>query len=308
MELRTLGKTGLEVSRLGVGLAEIGGLDLNEAKRAAEVLNIALDNGVNFLDTAACYDNSEALIGRTIAHRRDEFVLATKAGHVADGYEGESWTAETIRDSIERSLKRMRTDHLDIVQLHTCSVEVLERGEVVEALQEAKEAGKTRFIGYSGDNESARWAVESGLFDTLQTSFNLVDQNARLYLFGPAKELDMGIIVKRPIANGVWGAASSPSSYAASYFERAQKMQALGSLPDAPDNGILLALGFAFAHKAADTFIVGTRNPDHMRTNIEWVNNRPPIPEETVAELHRRFERLAEDQASEIRSQWRQLS
>ncbi|MGC9522347.1 MAG: aldo/keto reductase [Anaerolineae bacterium] len=308
MEIRVLGKTGLRVSRLGVGLAEIGGLELDEAQQAAEVLNVALDNGINFLDTAACYNNSEELIGRTISHRRDEFVLATKAGHVAGGYVGESWTAETVRDSIERSLKRMRTDHLDIVQLHTCGVEVLERGDVIEALQEAKAAGKTRFIGYSGDNESARWAVESGLFDTLQTSFNLVDQSARFRLFGPAKGQNMGIIVKRPIANGVWGARSSPSSYAASYFERAQQMQELGPLSGAPDNGILLALGFAFAHEAVDTFIVGTRNPDHMWANIEWVNNRLPIAEETVAELHRRFEQLAGDQVSDIFSQWRQLS
>jgi len=128
METRVLGRTGLAISRLGVGLAEIGGLDLAEAKQAAEVLNLALDSGMTFFDTAACYGNSEGLIGRTIAHRRDEFVLATKAGHVTGGYEGESWTAQTVRDSIDRSLKRLRTDHLDIVQLHSCSVDVLERG------------------------------------------------------------------------------------------------------------------------------------------------------------------------------------
>ncbi|MCD6286484.1 MAG: aldo/keto reductase [Anaerolineae bacterium] len=159
METRVLGRTGLEISRLGVGLAEIGGLDLAEAKQAAEVLNLALDSGITFFDTAACYGNSEELIGRTIAHRRAEFVLATKAGHVAGGYDGESWTAQTVRDSIDRSLKRLRTDHLDVIQLHSCDVDVLERGEVIEVLQEAKQAGKTRFIGYSGDNERALWAV-----------------------------------------------------------------------------------------------------------------------------------------------------
>ncbi|MBN1246325.1 MAG: aldo/keto reductase [Anaerolineae bacterium] len=302
METRRLGRTGLTVSRLGVGLAEIGGLDLAEAKQAGEVLNLALDNGITFFDTAACYSNSEALIGQTIAHRRDEFILATKAGHVAGGYEGESWTAQTIRDSIDRSLKRMRTDHLDIVQLHTCSVDVLERGEVIEALQAAQGAGKTRFIGYSGDNDGALWAVESGLFDTLQTSFNLVDQNARLHLFGPAQEQEMGIIVKRPIANGAWGATAAPSSYAAQYFQRAQEMAALGPLPKAPDHRILLALGFVFAHDPVDTFIVGTRNPDHMRANIELVNSRLPIAGETADELRSRFDQLGVEQ------DWRQLS
>jgi hypothetical protein len=282
----------LEVSRLGVGLAEISGLDLAEAKQAAKVLNLALDNGINFLDTAACYGNSEELIGRTVSQRRDEFVLATKAGHVAGDYEGESWTAQTVRDSIDRSLKRLRTDYVDIVQLHSCGVEVLERGDVIQALQEAREAGKTRFIGYSGDNESALWAVKSGLFDTLQTSFNLVDQKARLQLFGPAKEQNMGIIIKRPIANGAWEASKAPSSYTEDYWKRAKEMQAEGQLPDMPDHRILLALGFAFAHEAPDTYIVGTSDPDHMRQNIEWVNQDLPISDTTVEELHRRFEKL----------------
>jgi len=294
METRILGKTGLEISRLGIGLAEIGfELTLEEVNHAAEVLNTALDNGITFLDTSACYDVSEELIGRTIAHRRDEFVLATKAGHVTGGYEGEAWTVQTVRDSIDRSLKRMKTGHLDLVQLHSCDVDVLERGDVIRVLQEAKQAGKTRFIGYSGDNEAALWAVRSGLFDTLQTSFNLVDQNARLYLFGPAKERNMGIICKRPIANGAWGATKVPSDYAKEYFARAQAMLEAGPIPGAPDNRIVLALGFGFAHEAADTFIVGTRNLAHLKANIEWVNTQLPIAAEAVAELHARFEALA---------------
>lgn len=299
MEMRTLGKTGLEVSRLGVGLSEIRSV---EVSRVAEVLNAALDAGINFLDTSACYGNSEELIGRTVSQRRDEFVLATKAGHVTGGYDGESWTPDTVRESIDRSLRRLRTDHLDIVQLHTCSVEVLERGEVIEVLQQAKKAGKTQAIGYSGDNEGALWAVESGYFDTLQTSFNLVDQNARLKLFEPAVAQKMGIIAKRPIANGAWSAASAPSLYAADYFERAQIMASAGPIPEAPDHRILLALGFTLAHEAVDTAIVGTQNPEHMRTNIEWVENRLPIAEETVAALHERFERFAAER------NWRQLS
>ena len=162
METRELGRTGLKISRLGVGLAEMGHLALDEKGTAARLLNTALDGGINFLDTAACYGNSEELIGKTVAGRRDEYVLATKAGHVTAGYEGKEWTAKTIRDSIERSLKRMKTDRVDLVQLHSCDVEILERGEVIQALLDAGQAGKTRFVGYSGDGESARWAIESG--------------------------------------------------------------------------------------------------------------------------------------------------
>ena len=105
MEMATLGKTGLKVSRLGAGLAEIGSLP--DVSVAGRLLNIALDGGVNFLDTAACYGRSEEWIGRTISHRRHEYVLATKAGHVTGEYEGEEWAARTILGSIEHSLKRM---------------------------------------------------------------------------------------------------------------------------------------------------------------------------------------------------------
>jgi len=168
METKKLGKTDIDVTRLGVGLAEIGyQLTFAEEREAGDVLNFALDGGINFLDTSACYDISEELLGRTVSHRRDEYALATKCGHVAGGYEGEDWTAQTVADSIDRSLTRMKTDYLDLVQLHSCGLDVLERGEVIEVLQAAQQAGKTRYIGYSGDNDAAMWAVESGYFDTL---------------------------------------------------------------------------------------------------------------------------------------------
>ena len=292
METRELGKTGLTVSRLGMGLNEIGYLALSDVATAAEVLNLALDSSISFLDTAACYGNSEELVGRAISDRRREFVLSTKAGHAVGDYAGSSWTAKTVHDSIERSLRRMRTDYLDVVHLHSCSVEILERGEVIQALQDAKHAGKTRHIGYSGDNEAAAWAVDSGLFDTLETSFNLVDQRARIRLFGSAEEQGMGIIAKRPIANAAWGAESSPSSYAAEYHRRAQLMIAEGPIAGAPDDPILLALGFVLAHKAVDTAIAGTRNPEHLKTNVRLVEQELPLADEAVEEIRHRFEEL----------------
>jgi len=295
MQMTTLGNTGLKVSRLGAGLAEIGEqLTLGDVAVAGRVLNAALDGGINFLDTAACYGISEELIGRTIAHRRSEYVLATKCGHVTGGYTGQPWTAQTVRDSIDRSLTRMKTDHLDLVQLHSCDVAVLERGDVIQALVEAREAGKTRFIGCSGDNEAAKWVIESGLFDTLQTSFNLVEQHARTRLFRLAEDKGMGIITKRPIANGVWGAERSPRSYADEYFRRAQVMSQMGPIPGAPDGRILLAMGFVLAHPEVDTAIVGTRNPSHILANIAMMENQLPIPTEAVEELHRRFDQVGQ--------------
>lgn len=302
MDMRQLGNTDLQVSRLGIGLSEIGyELRMEQEERAARILNMALDRGINFLDTAACYGISEELIGRTIADRRDEYVLATKAGHVVGDDQGEPWTARTIRDSIERSLRRMGTDHLDLVQLHSCSLEVLQQGEAIRALQEARQAGKTRYIGYSGDNEAAEWAVESGVFDTLETSFNLVDQRARTHLFPQVRETGIGLIAKRPIANAAWGERKKPTAYTDEYARRAKLMaQEGGSIPGAPEDSILLSLGFTLAHAVVDTAIVGTSNPEHLRENIRMVEEQLPIADEAVQELQRLFDRVQQDWRQEV--------
>ena len=306
MEMTTLGKTGMEVSRLGAGLVEIGKqLTLNDVAQAGRVLNSALDAGINFLDTAECYGVSEELIGLTIAHRRSEFILATKAGHVAGGYSGVPWTAQTVRDSIDRSLVRMKTDYVDLVQLHAYDVSGPAPEEVIQAVIDAKEAGKTRFVGYSQENEEALWAVKSGLFDTLQTAFSLADQRARYELFRLAEAKGVGIIVKRPIANAVWGKALAPDGDEPSYYsddgvpnqllERARAISGLGPIPAAPDDPIEMALGFVLAQPEVGTAIVGTRNPDHMLANIRIVEQRLPLPEEVVKELRMRYDQVGKD-------------
>ena len=165
---------------MGVGLSEISALSSEEQKQAGRLLNAALDAGINFLDTAECYGVSEELIGRYVAHRRNEFILATKAGHVSVGYSGEPWTAQTVADSIDRSLVRMKTEYVDLVQLHAYDAPHPPPDEVVQAVMDAKEAGKTRFVGYRQENEEAEWAIGSGLFDTLQTAFSLADQGGPL--------------------------------------------------------------------------------------------------------------------------------
>ncbi|HSJ57719.1 MAG TPA: aldo/keto reductase [Anaerolineae bacterium] len=292
MKTRQLGNTGLQVSRLGLGLSELGyRLSRTEEQAAARLLNTALDLGINFFDTSACYGISEELVGRTVANRRDEYVLATKAGHVTGDYQGTPWTYETVRDSVDRSLRRLQTDHLDIVQLHSCDVDVLERGDVIRALLDARQAGKTWFVGYSGDNEAVLWAVEhADYFDTIETSYNLVDQKARAEILPGAEEQGLGIIAKRPIANGAWGAATSPSGYAAEYHRRYQIVSQNGPIPGAPADPILLSLGFALANDLVDTAIVGTTDLDHLEQNVRWVEHDLPIAREAVRELERRFE------------------
>ena len=303
MKTRILGKTGLEVTLLGAGQSPIGMMmSRDEMDDAGRALNTFLDEGINFLDTAPCYIMSQETMGRFISHRRSEYLLATKTGHHPDGFHlltGRPWTAATIRESIERSLKTLKTDYVDLLQLHSCNLRVLQRGEAIEALQAAKQAGKTRFIGYSGDGDEAIWAVNSGHFDTLQTTYNLVDQDARSEVLPLAAEKDMGVIIKRPIANGAWGAPTPPvagpedigePAVMLNYFERAKAMQEGGPIPGAPGDRIELAMGFVFSQPEVHTAIVGTRKPDHIRANIDMVENRLPLAAETVAELHRRFD------------------
>ena len=302
MKKSLLGKTGLKVSRLGAGLEAIGQeLTFNDVDLASRVLNEALDGGINFLDTAAGYLISEDLIGQTISHRRREFVLATKAGYNQDKAAVDMWTGELIHDHINRSLMRLRTDYLDLVHLHSCSKEILERGEVIGALIENQKAGKTRFVGYSGDNEAAVWAVESGLFDTLETSFSIPDQLARYNLFGLVKARNMGLIIKRPIANGAWRSAGSPTAnrryppmqhYGDEYHHRAETMAGLGPVPDEPNDRILTAMGFVLAHPEVSTMVVGTQDPSHMRANIAMMNFGPMLSVAAVEELRRRFDLL----------------
>ena len=301
METTTLGKTGLKVSRLGIGLVQISELPHDGGRQAKRVLGAALDAGINFFDTAPCYGISEELIGQSIAHRRGEFILATKAGHVTGNYSGKPWTAQTVTDSIDRSLRRMKTDYLDLLQLHAYDVSAPPPDEVLQAVLEARDAGKTRFLGYSQENEEAEWAIRSGLFDTLQTSFNLVDQRARHNLFEPAGAKGVGIIAKRPVAKGAWGKVLSadveggPSGTDKERFERARAMVGLGPIHGAPEDPMVLALGFVLAHDQVHTAIVGTGDPDHLRANVEAVEKQLPISEDVVSELHRRFDQLGRE-------------
>ncbi len=198
METTQLGITDLTVSRLGFGAARIDALD---ERQVAQLLHTTVDLGINLIDTADCYPASEERIGTTLAARRDEIVLATKCGCLTDEVQGEAYSRQVIEEGVENSLRRLRTDCVDLLQLHTCSAEILREGEAVEALLRAREEGKTRYVGYSGDEENALAAIELGVFDTLQVTFNLIDQSALEHVLPAARRAGLGVIAKRPIAN-----------------------------------------------------------------------------------------------------------
>ncbi len=269
MERRVLGKTGMNVSVLGFGGAEIG-FEGAEQATVEKLLSAAIDQGLNAIDTAECYVNSEEMIGKAVANRRSDFYLFTKCGHGAT-YNDEAWSAKDIEKSIDRSLKRLQTDYVDLLQLHSCSSEILKKGEVVEALQAAQKAGKTRFIGYSGDGEDALLAINMNVFDTLQTSVSIFDQQCIDMTLPLAQEKNMGVIAKRPIGNAVWRHSSKPANeYVHEYWDRLQKLKFDFINVDASKTSEI-ALRFTLSAPAVTTMIVGTTNPDRWKDNADLI-------------------------------------
>ncbi|MBS1724029.1 MAG: aldo/keto reductase [Armatimonadetes bacterium] len=296
MEKRRLGRTGLMVTPLGFGGSPIG-FSLEPGADVSKVLNEFLDDGLNVIDTGECYMDSEDKIGAAVSHRRDDYVLLTKTGHAVGDFPSawtreDDWNPQMMMEGIDRSLKRLKTDHVDLLQLHSCSLDLLKQGDVIEVLKRAQEQGKTRFIGHSGDREEAVWALESGVFDTLQTSVSIADQQAIELTLPLAVKNDIGVIVKRPIANVAWtGSDAPPSNYATEYWKRLKQLE----FPFLADTSASaeIPLRFTLGLPGVSTAIVGTSKPGRWRQNSAYVANGP-LPEEMVAGIRARWKEVAE--------------
>jgi aryl-alcohol dehydrogenase-like predicted oxidoreductase len=292
MEKRRLGKTDMDVTVLGFGGSEIG-LENTSQSAVDELLKSALDAGLNVIDTAECYRGSEEMIGQAVSHRRGEFYLFTKCGHPHGMESSANWSKDSILQSIERSLKRLKTDKIDIIQLHSCSESVLRKGEVIEALQTARERGHTRYIGYSGDSRAAHYAAECGAFDTLQMSINIADQEAIDLTLPMAREKQMGVIAKRPIANAAWKTGHKPiESYHHEYWERLRKLNYDFLQNTDLERTISMALRFTLSVPSVHTAIVGTTKPDRWEENAKLLA-AGPLSEAEYQAIRNRWEEFA---------------
>jgi hypothetical protein len=290
MERRRLGGTDIVASVLGFGGSEIGYQRVS-ARTVARLLGSALDAGLNVIDTAECYAESEALIGRAIGARRREFYLFTKCGH-ARGWSRPDWRPASLFASIERSLRRLETDYLDLIQLHSCSLAELQKGDAIAALERARERGWARYFGYSGDGAAARYAVECGRFDTLQTSVNIADQEALDLTLPQARARPMGVIAKRPLANVSWRYARKPAeAYYQTYWSRLRTLD-YPFLRDASDTAVATAVRFTLGVPGVHTAIVGTTKPERWQQNAALL--------EAGA--------LPADELERIRARWREVA
>jgi aryl-alcohol dehydrogenase-like predicted oxidoreductase len=297
LEKRKFGKTDMEVAVLGFGGAEIG-FEKTGQDTVTKLLNAALDAGLNVVDTAECYINSEEQIAAAIGSRRKEYFLFTKAGHYLSKVGEDGWSKESLLRSIERSLKRLKTDVVDLVQLHSCPITVLKKGECIEAMEQAKKEGKARYIGYSGDSDAARYAVECGRFDALQTSISVCDQEAIDLTLPLAEEKEMGVIAKRPIANAVWRYDQAPSNGGHTvYWQRLQALKLPFAMGDArkdegPDGPAGTFMRFTAMQPAVDVLIVGTSKPERWKQNAALMEAGP----------------LKKELADSIRARWHEVA
>ena len=292
IEYRALGKTGLRVSILGFGGSEVGYQAVAQ-KTVDKILNTALDAGINVIDTAECYADGEALIGRAISKRRAEVVLMTKCGHASADSTQPDWDPAMLVRSIERSLKNLRTDHVDVMQFHSPTLATLKDGRVIEVLHKARERGQARFVGCSADADEAVHVVESGAFDTLQTSLNVADQQAIDRVLPKAVARGMGVIIKRPIANAAWRHGKQPPAdwYTRPYWDRLQKLD-YDFLNRGVEDAVAIALRFTLGTLGVTTAIVGTTRPERIAQNFAHAG-AGPLPSADYETIRARWRSVA---------------
>jgi aryl-alcohol dehydrogenase-like predicted oxidoreductase len=293
---RALGRTGFEATTLGYGAMELrgapGGPEITDAA-AEKILNAVLDAGINLIDTSIDYGRSEELIGRFIAHRRDEYFLASKCGCVPGAAMGAEHvhTAANIIAGVEQSLRRMKTDHLDLVQFHrSLSRSEFEEHGALSAALELKKVGKVRFIGVSGILPNLAEQVDMGVFDAFQIPYSVLQRDHE-QVIATAGAAGAGIIIRGGVARG------APSDWDRRYYmmpgtamrDRWEK----GRLDDLLNgmSRLEFTLRFTLSNSDLDTTIVGTRDAAHLQDNIAAAI-KGALPADVIAEAKRRLDQL----------------
>lgn len=275
-----LGKTGLEVTRLGYGAMEVrgsriwGGRPVTE-EQADRILNAVVDAGINFIDTSNDYGRSEEFIGKFLAHRREQYILATKCGCTVVRRDENTddtphvWTRDNLFRGLHESLKRMKTDYVDLIQLHNPPTEEVERNDLVRVLQEMREQGKTRYIGISTTLPHLPAYLGMEVFDTFQIPYSALERTHEEWM-ALAAEHGLGIIVRGGVARGEPGAGLGNQDRWAN-FEEAK----LDELLEPGQSRTSFMLRYTLRHPSAHTIIVGTLHPEHLAENLEAAAQGP---------------------------------
>ena len=277
---------------LGYGAMELRGAprarDISDGQ-AETILRAALDAGINYIDTSIDYGLSEERIGRYIAHRRDNYYLASKCGCLVGAPpapRGERsphiFSRENIIAGVEQSLRRMKTDYLDVVQFHISpSRQTLEENGALDALLQLQAAGKVRFIGMSGTLPNLRDHIAMGIFDVFQVPYSAVEREHEDAI-SRAAEAGAGIVIRGGAAKG----APSTEKQTGLQWDRWKRAQ-LDDLLDGMTS-VEFVLRFTFSHPHMHTTIVGTVNPAHLQANLAALE-KGPLPSDVYVEAKRRL-------------------
>ena len=277
---------------LGYGAMELRGAprarDISDGQ-AETILRAALDAGINYIDTSIDYGLSEERIGRYIAHRRDNYYLASKCGCLVGAPpapRGERsphvFSRENIIAGVEQSLRRMKTDYLDVVQFHISpSRQTLEENGALDALLQLQAASKVRFIGMSGTLPNLRDHIAMGIFDVFQVPYSAVEREHEDAI-SRAAEAGAGIVIRGGAAKG----APSTEKQTGLQWDRWQRAQ-LDDLLDGMTS-VEFVLRFTFSHPHMHTTIVGTVNPAHLQANLVALE-KGPLPSDVYVEAKRRL-------------------
>jgi aryl-alcohol dehydrogenase-like predicted oxidoreductase len=308
LPVSVLGRTGLEVTKLGYGAMELRGpgamrgRDVDSAAADA-VLNAVLDAGINFIDTSPDYGLAEERIGASISHRRDEYFLASKCGcpvNQPDPPPGQRrehiFTRANIRAGVEQSLDRMKTDHLDLVQFHASpSQSTLEANDSVAELVALRDEGKIRFLGMSGTLPNLTDHIAMGVFDAFQIPYSAVEREHEESI-SAAASAGAGTIIRGGVARGIPAAPRErlerlPDAYRPAMTERLDRFEG-AELDDLLDDmsRMEFMLRFTISHPAMDTTIVGTASPKHLADNIAAAA-KGPLPADVYAAAKERLSR-----------------
>lgn len=276
-------------SRLGLGAGQLGADGLSESE-AERLVAAAIDSGITLFDTARGYGASEERLGRILRGRRHDVVLVTKVGYGIP--ETPDWTYDCVARGVDAALRRLATDCLDVVLLHSCDQTILARGECTQALHDAKAAGKLRAVGYSGEGDPLRFALHSDAFEVLECSINLCDQRIYDEVLPLAAARGRRVLAKRPLANAPWRYAECPvGQYAEEYFWRyttmlrddASRRDLLGDHDPAE-----VALRFSAFAPGVTTALLGTTRIEHLQAAAQALA-QGPLPAAMLRAWRHRF-------------------
>jgi aryl-alcohol dehydrogenase-like predicted oxidoreductase len=318
MEYRELGRTGWKLSTISFGAWAIGGTwGTVKDEESLAALHAALDLGVNFFDTADVYGDgrSEQLLAKLRKERNEPFYVATKAGRRADPHVASSYTKENLTRYVERSLKNLEVETLDLLQLHSPPTEVYYMPEVFSALDDLVQAGKVRYYGVSVEKvEEAFKAIEYPNVQSVQIIFNIFRQRPLDLFFGEAQRRKIGVLARVPLSSGMLTGKMSPASTfepddhrqfnrQGAGFDRGETfsgldyeiglraVEELRALVPAGMTMPQMALRWILMSPAVTCAIPGAKRPSQVEENVSAAD-LPPLSGETISRVREIYERV----------------